>query len=139
MAPSSRQRLRTHVGRALRRCCPNCGEGEVFLGWWKMRDHCPNCGHKFEREPGYWVGAVIFNTAIVITAIFATMATVLAATWPDVPWTALTVASVAVSVMVPSIGYPYARTLWMAYDLYVHPLEESEIEAGRARVGSTSG
>jgi hypothetical protein len=104
-----------------------------------MRDHCPNCGHRFEREPGYWVGAVIFNTALVIAAIFATMAIFLAATWPDVPWTALTLVTVAVSVIVPSIGYPYARTLWMAYDLYVHPLEESELDAGRARVRQTSG
>lgn len=139
VAPSSRQPLRIHMGRALRRRCPHCGEGAVFTGWWKMRDHCPKCGHKFEREPGYWVGAVIFNTALAIAAIFATMAIFLAASWPDVPWTALTVATVAVSVIVPSIGYPYARTLWMAYDLYVHPLEEREIEAGRARAASVNG
>jgi hypothetical protein len=34
-----------------------------------MRDHCPSCGLAFEREPGYWVGAVIINT-IVIFATF---------------------------------------------------------------------
>jgi hypothetical protein len=82
---------------------------------------------------------VIFNTALVIAAIFATMAIFLATTWPDVPWTALTVVTVAVSVIVPSTGYPYARTLWMAYDLYVHPLEEGEIAAGRARVRQPNG
>ncbi|HEX2421212.1 MAG TPA: DUF983 domain-containing protein [Acidimicrobiia bacterium] len=126
--------LTDHLGRALRRRCPHCGVGGIFLGWWKMREYCLNCGHRFEREPGYWVGSVIFNTALAIFAIFVTMALVLAISWPDVPWTGLTTAAIAVSVIIPSLGYPYARTLWMAYDLYVHPLEPSEIEAGLGRI-----
>ncbi|MGH8959113.1 MAG: DUF983 domain-containing protein [Acidimicrobiia bacterium] len=136
MAPS-RPPLRIHLGRALRRRCPHCGEGGAFIGWWKMREHCPKCGHRFEREPGYWVGAVIFNTALAIVSIFGTIALVMALTWPDVPWTGLTVAAIAVSLVIPTIGYPFARTFWMAYDLYVHPLEESEIEAGSVRARQT--
>jgi hypothetical protein len=103
-----------------------------------MREHCSICGHLFEREPGYWVGAVIFNTALAIAAIFVTMASVMALTWPTVPWSGLTIAAVLVSVVVPAIGYPYARTLWMAYDLYVHPLEQPEIEANQTRMSQAN-
>ncbi|MDO5641627.1 MAG: DUF983 domain-containing protein [Paracoccus sp. (in: a-proteobacteria)] len=35
------------TGRAMRRGamrrCPNCGEGAMFQGYLKVRDHCPNC------------------------------------------------------------------------------------------------
>jgi len=30
--------------------------------------------------------------------------------------------------------YPWAQSLWMAYDLYVHPLEPREEQAGQERL-----
>lgn len=107
----SRPTLRTRLGRALKRRCPHCGASGIFLGWWTMRDHCHRCGHRFEREPGYWVGAVIFNTALAIRTIFLPLVVGLALTWPEAPWTILTVVSIVCSVVVPTIFYPYARTL----------------------------
>ena len=101
-----------------------------------MKDHCPACGHRFEREPGYWVGAVIFNTIIAIGSIFLPFGILLIFTWPEVPWTLLTIVTLASAALVPTVLYPYARTLWMAYDLYVHPLEPGEIEAARTRLWS---
>ncbi len=101
-----------------------------------MMDHCSTCGHRFEREPGYWVGAVIFSTIIAIASIFLPFGLVLVLTWPAVPWTLLTVVTLSSTALVPILTYPYARTLWMAYDLYVHPLEPKEVEAGRARAST---
>ena len=128
--------LRLGLGRALRRRCPQCGGASIFDGWWRMKDHCPACGHRFEREPGYWVGAVIFNTIIAIGSIFLPFGILLIFTWPEVPWTLLTIVTLASAALVPTVLYPYARTLWMAYDLYVHPLEPGEIEAARTRLWS---
>lgn len=86
------------------------------------------------REPGYWVGAVIFNTAFAIVAFLLTFAGFLLATWPEVPWDWLTPVAVGVTIVVPVLLYPWAQALWMAYDLFVHPLEPNEVEAGRARL-----
>ena len=128
-----RQPLSRLVSRALRRRCPNCGARETFLGYWKLATYCQNCGHRFMREPGYWVGAVIFNTALAIVAFLLTFAVFLLATWPDVPWDWLAPTAIGVTIAVPVLFYPYAQALWMAYDLFVHPLEPKEEEAGNRR------
>lgn len=90
------------------------------------------------REPGYWVGAVTFNTAFAIVAFLLTFAGFLLATWPEVPWDWLAPVAVGVTIFVPVLFYPWAQALWMAYDLFVHPLEPKEEEAGRARLQSGS-
>ena len=30
-----------------------------------LREHCQECGLRFEREEGYWVGALVINTTVV--------------------------------------------------------------------------
>ena len=137
-AEARRQPFATLVSRALRRRCPNCGIGSAFLGYWKLAPHCPDCGHKFMREPGYWVGAVIFNTTLTIVAFLLTFAVFLIATWPEVPWDWLAPTAIAVTVLVPVLFYPWAQALWMAYDLFVHPLEIKEQDAGKLRLNSQS-
>ena len=131
---AGRQPLSTLVSRAVRRRCPNCGVGKSFVGYWKLAPHCPRCGHKFMREPGYWVGAVIFNTALAIVAFLLTFAVFLLATWPEVPWDWLAPTAIGVTIILPILFYPWAQSLWMAYDLYVHPLESKEEHAGQERL-----
>ena len=80
------------------------------------------------------MGAVIFNTTLAIVAFLLTFAVFLTATWPEVPWTWLGPTAIAVTIVIPVLFYPWAQTLWMAYDLYVHPLEAKEEEAGRQRL-----
>ena len=40
-------------------CCPRCLEGAVFFGFYAMNPTCPHCGLRFEREPGYFLGAMM--------------------------------------------------------------------------------
>jgi uncharacterized protein (DUF983 family) len=122
--------------RGLGRQCPNCG-GPAFAGWWKLRPHCPVCGHRFERESGYWVGAVTFNTALATVAFLGSFGLLLAITWPNVPWDWVAPAVIGITSLVPIVLYPYAQSLWMAYDLYVHPLENGEVNAARDRLAGS--
>lgn len=131
---SNRQPISTLNSRAVRRRCPNCGSPGAFVGYWKLAPHCPVCGHKFLREPGYWVGAVIFNTTLVIVAFLLTFAVFLLTTWPEVPWDWLARTAIGVTIIVPVLFYPWAQTMWMAYDLYVHPPEPQEIDASLDRL-----
>jgi len=44
--------------RGFRRRCPNCGEGHMFEGYLKVRDHCPVCRedlshHRADDGPAY--------------------------------------------------------------------------------------
>ncbi len=38
--------------------CPQCEEGKMFYGVFKMHEHCPNCGMKYEKEQGYFTAAI---------------------------------------------------------------------------------
>ena len=39
--------------------CPRCLQGRVFSGWFAMNARCPQCGLRFAREPGYFLGATV--------------------------------------------------------------------------------
>src|SRR5262245_19155102 len=70
------QHLRWHVidvyrellslfGRGLRLVCPVCGEGRLFYPLrFKMYERCPVCGFVYEREEGYFTGAMAVNLVI---------------------------------------------------------------------------
>jgi hypothetical protein len=99
-----------------------------------MREHCDRCGLRFEREEGYWVGALIINTAVAFGTFIALFVGGIAITWPDVPWGALGVVTVVAMAVVPLLFYPVSKSLWMALELSWHPLEEEEISEAAARV-----
>jgi uncharacterized protein (DUF983 family) len=109
--------------RGATRRCPRCGGGHLFQGWFKMVPDCPRCGLHFEREEGYWVGAVAVNT-IVIGFVFAVLFVVtMALTVPDIPWVSLLMVVVPLMTIGPMIVYPFSKTLWLAIDLgFLQPL-----------------
>jgi uncharacterized protein (DUF983 family) len=101
--------------------CPNCLEGKVFCGLTAMLERCPQCGHKFSREPGYFLGAMYasYFMAIPIMGLLA-----LAIYWLVLPsWkfeNVILVSIVPFCFLVPVI-FRYSRVLWMHID---PPLEE---------------
>ncbi len=120
------------VGRALRRRCPRCA-APAFETYFGLREHCARCGLRFEREEGYWVGALIINTTVAFGTFLLLFVGGIALTWPDVPWGALGVVTVVAMALVPLLFYPLSKTLWMALELSWHPLEEKEIAEAAAK------
>src|SRR3712207_2725300 len=59
------QRLRAIV---LQRC-PRCLQGRVFHGLLTPRETCPVCGHRFEREPGYFIGAMYASYFLAVPTV----------------------------------------------------------------------
>ncbi|NDG85586.1 MAG: DUF983 domain-containing protein, partial [Proteobacteria bacterium] len=39
--------------------CPSCEKAPVFTGIYAMSRECPSCGSVFEKESGYFIGAMI--------------------------------------------------------------------------------
>ncbi|CAN5568485.1 hypothetical protein BH24ACT26_BH24ACT26_10830 [soil metagenome] len=118
--------LTTLVVRALRRRCPVCGVGTPFTGWFRMTETCPHCGYRFEREDGYWVSAMIVNTAVTEVLFGIIFVAVLIATIPDVDWAPLLIVGLVTNTLVPVFFYPLSKTVWVALNIYFHPLELSE-------------
>lgn len=118
--------LGTLIRRGLRRRCPNCGNGGIFDGWFKLKDRCPTCTYPFEREEGYWVSAIIVNTAVIEGLFLVLFIGVVLGTAPNIEWMPLLIIGVVMNLLFPIFFYPLSKTVWMGIDLYFHPLEAGE-------------
>lgn len=100
--------------RVVRRRCLVCGQGRPFARWLSLRDRCPVCGYRFERESGYWVGAMVLNYGIVGglgLVLFVAMA--FRWTWPVWAQLALWILYAVVGVLAL---FPYTRLAWIMID-----------------------
>ena len=50
--------------------------------------------------------------------------------WPTPPLTAIIVAAIAVAGLLPLAFYPFSKTIWLAIDLMMRPLEPEEVRPG---------
>jgi uncharacterized protein (DUF983 family) len=107
-----------------RQLCPKCREGPIFSaplwrGFLSMHERCPVCGLKFEREPGYFLGAMYFSYLLSILPGLAIVLTLWRVTrWPfDV---VMGCAFVAYLPLVPVVTR-WARVLWIYVDRHFDP------------------
>jgi uncharacterized protein (DUF983 family) len=108
---SSRGRL----AAILRQRCPRCRQGRVFKGLVEMNTVCPVCGLRFEREEGYFLGAMYFSYGM--SVLILGVGTLLAAlVLPD--WRLELVMLLVVAAYLPfvPIVFRYSRVLWMHFD-----------------------
>jgi Na+(H+)/acetate symporter ActP len=101
-----------------------------------MREHCLGCGLRFERESGYWVGAVIINTTMIFATFVVVFGGMVLVTYPEVPWSVVLGVTLVANIVIPILFYPISKSLWLGMELSWHPLEEHEIEAAAGRVGT---
>lgn len=114
------------LGRALRKRCPRCGGAGIFRSFGELHVRCPTCGLRFEREQGYWVGSMIINTIVTFGLLLFVLVGGIVVFWPDVAWTGLFIATVAVAGLTPVLFHPFSRTVWMAIEMSYHPVEEND-------------
>lgn len=99
-----------------------------------MVDRCGRCGLKFEREPGFFVGAYLINFAIVIILLFVVCMGYVAMKAIDTSAPLLPVVAVGLvlAVVAPVLFYPFSRTLWSAIDIGMTPLTADEVDQAAA-------
>ena len=121
-------KTRIMFGRALVRHCPICGSGDLFRNWLRMRDHCPSCGMRTRRgEDGYTLGALWFNLFLAELITVTSFVVTLVRTWPSPPWEWLQVVGPIEAIIMPLLVWPFARTLFLAFDLSFRPLEAKDM------------
>jgi hypothetical protein len=81
-----------------------------------MKAECPTCGLHFERVDGYWLGSMALNLIVTEALFVAALIALLAATWPDVPWSLVLIVLVAMNLLVPLAFHPISRTVWMGVE-----------------------
>ncbi len=119
--------------RGLARRCPRCGGGRLFRGWFHLRERCPGCGLRFEREEGGFLGSLTLNYAVTAAAWLALLVAALVATAPEVPVVPLMAASAVVVILVPLAFYPFSKTIWAAVEYLASGTEQPQDAARGAR------
>jgi uncharacterized protein (DUF983 family) len=112
------------VSDILHQRCPRCRSGKifhhsVFVGLPKMYERCPICNLRFEREEGYFLGAMYISYGLGLTII----ALIAALLWAVTGWwiTKDTVWAVVLFLpLAPAITL-FARVLWIYLDQTVDP------------------
>lgn len=124
-----------HVWRALRTAarlaCPRCGERTLFRGAFAMHERCAVCHLHFEREPGYFVGAIYINYAA--TAILMMTGYLLLDAYTTLSLTTQLVVWSAFGIVFPLVFFRYSRSLWLAIGHLFDPEDSRpQIAGGRS-------
>ena len=84
-----------------------------------MHDRCPNCSLRFNREPGYFLGAMYISYGIALVLIVALGA----ALWVLTQWRIDRVAIVAMVLFLPLVPMLtlLSRVLWIYLDQKIDP------------------
>ena len=104
--------------KILKERCPNCGKGEVFKKKSSifelpvMNDKCEKCQYYFDREPGYFLGAMYISyglavflgilTFLIINTFFSEVSTI---------WVVLIILAVIVAFSMKN--YKLSRIIYM--------------------------
>jgi uncharacterized protein (DUF983 family) len=107
--------------------CPYCGKGKLFRRFYTMYERCPVCGWRYEREEGYWTGAIALN--LVVTELLIAIVTVPLVIWLAVSglsiWP-LVIIGVPMCVILPLLFFRHAKSFWMSLDFMIHPVDQEE-------------
>jgi uncharacterized protein (DUF983 family) len=116
MAPVTAPSRGVMLARGATKRCARCGSGHLFHRWVTMVPDCPRCGLHFERESGYWAGALAINIMVVGGLFTIVFVIALVLTVPDIPVVLLLALLVPIMVIGPIVAYPFSKTLWVAVD-----------------------
>jgi ABC-2 type transport system ATP-binding protein len=98
----------------------------MFHGLFRMALECPVCGLKFEREQGYFLGAIYINYAATVLCMLVGFFVLdyfvhLALDYQIIVWCSF-------GVVFPMVFYRYSKSLWLCLDYIFSPAEETEVE-----------
>ena len=108
----------------LRQMCPRCRAARIFrksivTGFPRMHERCPSCGLKFEREQGYFLGAMYISYGLALITIVA-FALLL---WALTAWSLQKITLGAILLFLPLAPALtlFSRVLWIYLDRAIDP------------------
>jgi uncharacterized protein (DUF983 family) len=100
--------------------CPACLRAGVFKSLLETHERCPKCGVLFQREEGYFLGAMYVSYAmggVLVGAVWLLASTL----WPDVPPLTLCIYIFLGYIPLMPLLHRMARVVWMHFDWLVCP------------------
>lgn len=109
--------------------CPVCGRASVAARPFRIRHDCPRCGALFQREEGFFVGAIAINLVTTEVVVLLVYGVCLLAGVKD--FQLLLSALLAVALLFPAAFYHHSWSLWLSIDHVVESLPQSGGEGAR--------
>ena len=117
-----------HLSTIIRLRCPVCENAKIFNSYFDTPKKCPSCGYFFMRESGYFLPHVpIGYGATVLVAL---------SIWPllryvfHVQSDAVILSAMIVTGVLFGIWFlRYAKMLWLALDLTLHPPANEDFQS----------
>lgn len=104
--------------------CPRCQEGKFFVSHpydlknvGNVLEHCPVCDMKYEKEPGFFYGAMYVSYALGV-ALFVTLWTSFNLWFPSASTTVQITTIVSVAVVLSPLLYALSKIIWA--NLFYH-------------------
>lgn len=112
--------IRDALSRGVRLRCPACGRASIFEAPFRRRHGCPSCRSSFEREEGYFVGAVSINLVSTEAALLLVYLVCLLTVGfrEGLIFTVL----LPVGLLFPVAFYHHSWGAWLAFDHFIEPL-----------------
>jgi uncharacterized protein (DUF983 family) len=99
--------------------CPRCGARSLFRTWWTMHERCAVCGLRFEREQGYFIGAMYINYGVTVVLTLLGWFALEYSAQPSL--TLQLVLWIAFSMGFPVLFFRHSRGLWLGFDYIFDP------------------
>ncbi|MFW5658818.1 MAG: DUF983 domain-containing protein [Bacteroidota bacterium] len=99
--------------------CPRCRKGDCFthpvysLKFGRMNDRCPNCGFRFEIEPGFFWGSMYISYGFLVAEALIVGFGLFLTVDPDMLWYA--VAIIATALVFMPFNYRTSRLAMIHY------------------------
>ncbi|PYS93607.1 MAG: hypothetical protein DMF64_04200 [Acidobacteria bacterium] len=108
--------------RCARLRCPVCGRASIGQKPFRIRHHCPACNALFQREEGFFVGALSINVVttelvVLIGYMFCQLVLGLRDEW-------LWPITFAVALLFPIAFYHHSWSLWLSLDHLLETLPQ---------------
>ncbi len=119
--------------RCLRLKCPVCGHSSIIQSPFKIKHHCPMCGALYQREEGFFVGALTINvitTELIILALYLTTMLILS------NYQLILIILFVAGLLFPIAFYHHSWSIWLSLDHLVESLpqyDERSKERGQVR------
>jgi uncharacterized protein (DUF983 family) len=104
------------LARSLRLRCPRCGKGAFLKHGVTTHVACEVCSLRFEREEGYWTGAIYVNLITTQFLIVGTLFLLMFGTDLTLWWQIGILATLA--VVFPTLFYPFSKSIWLGMDYF---------------------
>jgi len=108
----------------LRQMCPRRRAAKIFRksifsGFPRMQERCPSCGLKFEREQGYFLGAMYISYGLALLTIVA-LGLML---WASTSWSLQKITVWAILLFLPlaPVLTLFSRVIWIYLDRAIDP------------------